>query len=471
MASTLTVEHVAAIMPNARSNGLDSEFEHLLAVCRREGITTKLRFAAFIANIAVESAELHYVREIHDGSDYEWRDDLGNIYAGDGVRFRGRGYIQITGRANYTAISEARGIDCVNHPELLEQMPAAWDSAGWYWTTRGNNLYYEQPDNPRYQQWPVNLNEFADEEDFDATCYGVNGGWNGYNERVAYYDVAMNMLPDDLDLSESLREEEEPEVTEEPAVANSVLVYTDDDAYIRARDTDAYVWMLQGSNTPAKADGSGYIYVPGLPGGGSDAAARAPYQADKLVTAAGSDTWLCTASGSYIQGEGMSDHDLQANLSGWLWDRTAWEAKPKDDRFWPVADTPADPNSWSYVERHPTRYNWVASVERLARDLCNNFPVWCNTYVQHPPDYPDHEWYSIDVWNPGGRGYWLDTNVHMQVRDHVMDDPDPPMLAWVCSFYEIWTPDVGWRWFSNDTDPATDYAHVYHLHMSFALDS
>ena len=292
---------------------------------------------------------------------------------------------------------------------------------------------------------------------------------------MGYYNKALEVLPDDLDLSESLEEEEEPEVTAEPEVAKDVLVYTDDDAYIRARENDAYVWMLQGTNTPAKANGNGYIWVPGLPGGGPDAAALPPTRADKLVTAADSDTWLRTALGSYIQGEGMSDHDLQVNQSGWLWDRTAWEAKAGDDWDWPVADTPADETSWSYVARHPTRYNWVPSVEKVARDLINNFSVWCNTYVGHPPpEIVGGVWYdtvSMDVWNPGGRGDTLDWNVHTQVCDYVMNDPNPPMLAWVCSKYYLWTPSAGWQWYSNDTDPATDYAHVYHLHLTFALTS
>jgi predicted chitinase len=479
VASTLTADHIVAIYtdPNTvTKEQAEVYLPYLIAACKEYGITTKLRVAGFLSQLGVESGELIYWEELADGSDYEWREDLGNIYEGDGRWFKGHGPIQITGRGNHIACGEALGLDLVNYPTLIggphplsvDQIRNGFRSSGWYWTQRGND-YRE-----RYG-WPANLNLYADEGDIDALCIGVNGGWHGYNERVTYYNRALEVLPDDLDLSESLEVEEVPEVAEEPEVAKDVLVYTDDDSYIRARENDAYVWMLQGANTPAKADESGYIYVPGLPGGGPDAAALPPTQADKLVSAADSNTWLRTASGSYFQGEGMSDHDLQVNLRGWVWDRTAWEAKPKDDRFWPVADTPPDPNSWSYVDQHPTRYDWVASVEKLARDLCKNFPVWCNTYYGHPPPEivggVDYSLVSMDVWNPGGRGDTLDWNVHTQVCDYVMNDPNPPYLAWVCSKYYLWTPGGGWTWYSNDESPATDYAHIYHLHMTFALDS
>lgn len=470
MASTLTADHIVAIYP--ADNSVTKEqaevyLPYLIAACKEFDITNKIRVAGLLGQLGEESGELVYFEELWGPSEaqlgYEGRIDLGNTEPGDGYYFRGSGPIQITGRHNTTRVCNALGLPV--DPDLLRQPKDGFRAAAYFWTNMGND-YYDNSNNGA-----TNLNRFADAGDIEAMTYGVNGGLTNLDNRVWYYNKALEVLPDDLDLSESLEEEEEPEVTEEPEVANNVLVYTDDDAYIRAGDNDAYVWMLQGSNTPAKADGSGYIYVPGLPGGGADAAALAPKQDNSLVTAADSDTWLRTASGGYIQGEGMSDHDLQVNLSGWLWERTAWEAKAEDDWDWPVADTPADPNSWGYVYRHPTRYHWVASVEKLARDLVNNFPVWCNTYAAHPPMYPDYEWYSIDVWNPGGRGDTLDWNVHTQVCDYVMNDPNPPMLAWVCSKYYIWTPSADWQWYSNDTDPATDYAHVYHLHMSFALDS
>ena len=81
------------------------------------------RVAAFIAQIGHESGQLKYVKEIWGPTaaqaKYEGRQDLGNTVAGDGSKYRGRGLIQITGRANYAACGEALGLDLINHPELL----------------------------------------------------------------------------------------------------------------------------------------------------------------------------------------------------------------------------------------------------------------------------------------------------------------------------------------------------------------
>ena len=97
------------------------------------------RLRYFCAQVAHESCGLLYTKELASGKAYEGRTDLGNTQKGDGVRFKGRGYIQITGRANYTALAKDLKIDCVNHPELLEQPQYALLSALWFWKKRGLN--------------------------------------------------------------------------------------------------------------------------------------------------------------------------------------------------------------------------------------------------------------------------------------------------------------------------------------------
>lgn len=138
-------------------------------------INTPRRAAAFLAQIAHESGRFIYVREIASGEAYEGRADLGNTEPGDGRRFRGRGWIQITGRSNYRDCGAALGVDLVGSPELLERYGLASRSAGWFWFTRG-------------------LNELADVENFRKITLRINGGLTHYGERVLLWARAKEML-------------------------------------------------------------------------------------------------------------------------------------------------------------------------------------------------------------------------------------------------------------------------------------
>lgn len=142
------------------------------------GINTPIRQAAFLAQIAHESGSLRYVREIASGKAYEGRVDLGNTEPGDGPRFRGRGLIQITGRSNYRDCSVALYGDeapLLLHPEMLEVTVPACRSAGWFWWSRG-------------------LNALADARDFRSITRAINGGFNGFPDRLAYFDLAQAVL-------------------------------------------------------------------------------------------------------------------------------------------------------------------------------------------------------------------------------------------------------------------------------------
>ena len=162
------------IMPHAKSRVQDF-LEPLNAAMREFHINTPVRQAAFLAQIAHESGELRYVKEIASGAAYEGRKDLGNTQPGDGMRYKGRGLIQITGRNNYAECGKAMGVDLITNPELLETNDLSCRSAAWFWASRG-------------------LNDLADKGDFERITKRINGGYNGLKERQAYYAKAMLYL-------------------------------------------------------------------------------------------------------------------------------------------------------------------------------------------------------------------------------------------------------------------------------------
>jgi putative chitinase len=162
------------IMPHAGARA-DIYLHHLNECFDRWEINTPERQSAFLAQVAHESGSLRCVKEIASGEAYEGRSDLGNLEPGDGVRFKGRGLIQITGRANYATCGRALELPLLTQPELLEQPANAVQSAGWFWKSRG-------------------LNELADRGDFKLITKRINGGYNGYQERVALYERAQRVL-------------------------------------------------------------------------------------------------------------------------------------------------------------------------------------------------------------------------------------------------------------------------------------
>lgn len=142
-------------------------------------INTPVRQAAFLAQIGHESMNLVYSKEIWGPTSaqlrYEGRADLGNTQPGDGSKYRGRGFIQVTGRDNYTQAAKALGLDLVDHPELLEEPELAASASAWWWAVHG-------------------CNELADAGNFLALTQRINGGQNGYADRCERWAKAKEIL-------------------------------------------------------------------------------------------------------------------------------------------------------------------------------------------------------------------------------------------------------------------------------------
>lgn len=99
-----------------------SEIEvFLLGYCQQCGVTDVGQIAYILATSKHESGLGQWMEEWASGADYEGRTDLGNIYPGDGTDFKGRGYVQITGRDNYKYWSDRLGIDLISRPKLAAQ--------------------------------------------------------------------------------------------------------------------------------------------------------------------------------------------------------------------------------------------------------------------------------------------------------------------------------------------------------------
>ena len=134
--------------------------------------------AALMAQIAHETAQMSKSTEIGPDSyfdRYDGRKDLGNVRPGDGRRFRGRGWIQLTGRYNYTKAGEALGIDLANNPEKAADPDIAMDVAIWYFEDRV-------------------MNRISNPQNIKGITKAVNGGFNGYQDRRQYFNIYAQAL-------------------------------------------------------------------------------------------------------------------------------------------------------------------------------------------------------------------------------------------------------------------------------------
>jgi putative chitinase len=129
-----------------------------------------LRLAHFLTQVTHESGGFRYMEEIWGPTTaqkgYEGRADLGNTQKGDGFRYKGRGPLQLTGRANYRDYGQRLGIDLEGNPALAATPFVGLRIALEFWKVKG-------------------LNALADKDDVTGITRRINGGKNGLDERKA----------------------------------------------------------------------------------------------------------------------------------------------------------------------------------------------------------------------------------------------------------------------------------------------
>lgn len=156
----------------------------ILAAVAAEMASTGVRFginqsplvmAHFLAQAAKESDGFHTTREYASGAEYQGRVDLKNTQPGDGVRYKGRGIFQLTGRGHYEDYGKQLGLNLIDNPELAADPKTSFLIACQYWKNKG-------------------LERLALADDIRGITLRVNGGYNGYAERLAYYQRARRIF-------------------------------------------------------------------------------------------------------------------------------------------------------------------------------------------------------------------------------------------------------------------------------------
>lgn len=152
----------------------------------RYEINNPLRVSHFMAQCAHESANFRYLTEL--GSDsyfqrYEGRTGLGNTQPGDGARYKGRGIIQLTGRANYTRYGSLLGLDLVNNPDLAAKPENSVKIACEFWKQQTQHA----------RMTGVTMNQLADRDDITTITLRINGGLNGLTDRQAKLALAKTI--------------------------------------------------------------------------------------------------------------------------------------------------------------------------------------------------------------------------------------------------------------------------------------
>lgn len=182
----LTPAILLTVCPKAPAARAARIVRALHAACAESTIRTAPRLAAFLAQAAHESGEFRWWRELWGPTPQQQRYDppgelaarLGNTEPGDGLRYRGRGPFQLTGRANYRAAGQALGVPLEDDPERAAEIPTGCRVAVWFWDSR-------------------RLSPLADAgtaSGFRTITQRINGGYHGLADRERYHAAARAAL-------------------------------------------------------------------------------------------------------------------------------------------------------------------------------------------------------------------------------------------------------------------------------------
>lgn len=239
----------------------DLLIETLNEVLPRYGITTYLRVCAFLGNCGIETDFFRTTTEYASGEDYEWRGNLGNVYTGDGRRFKGRGLTQTTGRANYAAVNKTYGarvgIDFLKNPAKLAEVRHAVESACVFWDDH-------------------KLNDYADRGQFKELSAIVNRGdknktplhWAKRNE---LYSKCKRMIPRDFGLTNDLlsnkQDVQNQQLTSQSSANQALLSNKPDPAQTNstARETQTDSSASAGSSTTVSLKDAANKYLKHCP--------------------------------------------------------------------------------------------------------------------------------------------------------------------------------------------------------------
>merc|ERR1711871_43493 len=173
----LTYNHFYNLFEGISDTRARALYPYFVTAMNTASINTCYRIAAFVAQLGHESVGLRYFEEIASGAAYEWRSDLGNNQPGDGRRYKGRGPIQLTGRANYRNAGQSLNRPFESKPELVCMPSGGFQAATWFWS-RGN----------------LNRYATASYNDFVTLTRRINGGTNGLQDRLNRWAKAKNYM-------------------------------------------------------------------------------------------------------------------------------------------------------------------------------------------------------------------------------------------------------------------------------------